>query len=275
MKKILLHVYLWIVAPGLVFGQTLVDSDSFFNPDFRARRPGSPGVISLEVNNAVYRPASQSSGNVTWSHGAGGFAQAGVIAVGDVQLAAFSETRDDSLVFGRELTTSGALALLQPAVNSVVGANILSTWSSQATVAGLAIVPDQIYEVRFTVTSGVNLPVNLLDSMSFGITNPEVEGAFGANAQLIDLLGLVTLGTGSSSGDFAFQFTSSSALSSLDFDFEATSAVSLGLLGGIAGNQNVLTFSGFEVVAVPEPNALALGGVFASLAILWRKRRRG
>ncbi|RYD28166.1 MAG: PEP-CTERM sorting domain-containing protein, partial [Verrucomicrobiaceae bacterium] len=242
-------------------------------PDFTARRPGTVGLIDLEVNNTVFRPASQSSGNVTWSHGAGGFAQAGVVLVGDVQLAAFAETTGDTLVFGRELTTSGVLGLLQPALNAVVGANVLSTWSSQATVSGLTVLPGQVYEARFNVSSGPNLPVDLLESLTFGITNPEVDGALGGGAQTLDVLGLLTLGDASSTGDYVFQFTSSAALSSLTFSFDAESAVSLGLLGGAAGNQNVLTFSGFEVVAVPEPGSIALGGI-AGIALFLRRKRR-
>lgn len=263
-------------APTLAFSQSIINSTEFFNPDFEARRPGAGGVIAVQVNNDVYRntPASQTSGNVTWTHGAGGFAEAGVVAVGGVELAAFTETTGDTLVFGRELTTSGVLALLEPALNAVVGANVLATWSSQATVTGLSIAPGQIYEARFNVSSGENLPVDLLDSLTFGITNPEVSGALGGGAQLLDVLGLLTLGSASSTGDYVFQFTSSAALSSLTFSFDATSTVSLGLLGDVEGNQNVLTFSGFEVVPIPEPASLALGGM-AGVALLIRRKRRG
>jgi len=265
-----------LAVPTLAFSQSIINSTAFFNPDYEARRPGVGGLVAVQVNNDVYRPApaGQTSGNVTWVHGAGGFAEAGVALVGGVELAAFAETTGDTLVFGRELTTSGVLALLEPALNAVVGANVLSTWSSQATVNGLSITPGQIYEARFNVSSGANLPVDLLDSLTFGITNPEVSGALGGSSQTLDVLGLLTLGTATSTGDYVFQFTSSAALSSLSFSFDATSAVSLGLLGGVEGNQNVLTFSGFEVVPVPEPSSFALGGM-AGIALLLRRKRRG
>lgn len=261
-----------LAAPTLALSQSIINTGAFFDPDFEARRPGAGG-IALIVNNDEYRPASQSSGNVTWSHGAGGFAQAGVEFVGGVELAAYAGTTGDTLVFGRELTTDGILLLLQPAIDLVVGASVLSTWSSQATVNGLTILPGQVYEARFTITSGPNLPVNLLDSMTFGITNDEISGVSSSSAELLDLLGVVTLGAGESTGDYAFQFTSSAALSSLTFSFDASSVVSLGLLGGAPGNQNVLTFSGFEVVPIPEPGSLGLASMAGALLFIRRTRR--
>ncbi|MBK1881289.1 hypothetical protein JIN85_02615 [Luteolibacter pohnpeiensis] len=267
-KKLILAVF---ALPAVSLGQTLIEAPDFYNPDFRARRPGSSGVIALTVNNAVYTQ-SQSSGDVSWTHGAGGFAEVDTGLAG-VELAAYTETTGDQLVFGRELTTSGLASALGPLLTSVVGASVLSTWSSQAVVSNLAIVPDQLYEVHFNVASGDGLPVGLLDTLTFGITNPEISGGGGSSAELLDLLGLLSIGTSASDSDYTFQFTSSQALDSLTFSFDATSLVSLGLLGTASGNQDVLTFSGFEVVAVPEPGTISLAAVGA-LLLLKRSRSR-
>jgi hypothetical protein len=275
MKTIACSFCALLAAPSLAFSQSLIDSTTFFNPAFEARRPGAGGIIDVQLNNAIYRnpTPSRTSGNVTWTHGAGGFAEAGVLLVGGVELAAYTETTGGSLVFGRELTTDGLLNLLQPALDAVVGAGVLSSWSSQATVTGLNIVPGQVYEARFNISSGSGLPVNLLSSMNFGITNDEISGVSQPSAELINLLGVVTIGSGASTDNFAFQFTTDTILNSLSFTFDAASAVNLGLLGDVPGNREILSFSDFEVVPIPEPSSFALAGLAGTALLIRRKRR--
>ena len=267
------------------FGQT-IDTSSFFEPDFMVRRYGTTNIpLALTVNNNSV-DGTASNGNVTWTHAAGGHAQVHTqievivpLANLDVQLAAYTRTINDSLVFGREITTEveilGAVDVgptLQSMVNQVAGASVLYSWESNVQVAGLAIVPDQLYQVDFDVTSGSGLPVNLLNDASFGITTAGISGASNESVETLNLLNLITLGAETSTGHFSFQFKSNQNLSALDFNFMASTGVGVSLLGGTAANQNVLTFSGFQVTQVPEPRIAAMLGFIASLSLLRRTR---
>ena len=271
--KTLAIITLAALAPALLPAQEIINSQDFFDPDFRARRAGAANVINLVVNNTPVASGPQSSGDSTWIHNAGGFAQAGVAIVGDVQLAAYTETTGDSLVFGREITSSGVLSLLETPLNQVTGASVLYSWESDASVSGLAIAPDQLYRVDFTVTSGGGLPVDLLSSATFGITTAGITGQANESAQLLNVLDILSLGADSSTGEFSFVFQSSQALDTLDFNFAATSGVGVSLLGGTAPNQNVLTYSGFSVTQIPEPSSTLLLGVMAGCLALRRRVR--
>ncbi|MBC7979683.1 MAG: hypothetical protein H7Y36_03870 [Armatimonadetes bacterium] len=268
---------------------TIIDSTSFFNPDFRARRDGvTSGLLALTVNNTPFTPPAQNNLTNTWTHSAGGFAQIRtdvtavvVIANIDAQLAAYTQTFGDALTFGREITATATLlgipvagqnGPLNTAINAVAGASVLYNWESDASISDLTIVADQLYEVSFTVSTGAGLPVNVLSSSTFGITNPSITGASNESAQLLNLLDVVTLGPSADTGIFTFQFKSTQALSQLDFNFAATTGVGVSLLGGTAGIQNVLTFSGFEVNSIPEPQVWLLSCVFISF--LANRRRR-
>lgn len=275
--------------PMCMSAQEIINSSAFYEPDFKVRRFGATGgLLSLSVTNS---PVSDTMGvpGVSWTHSAGGHAQVRsnltvpivgtVLANLDAQLAAYTETTGDTLVFGREITTDvELLGIVDPSlaleglVNDVAGASVLYDWQAQATVSGLAIAPDQLYEATFSVTSGAGLPVGLLESSSFGITTASVTGASGESLQTLDLLGLLSIGSGSSTGDYSFLFKSDQALSELDFDFSATTGVGVSALGGTSGNQNVLTFSGFSVSPVPEPSVVAFAGIFAIAAGLRRRR---
>lgn len=271
--KTLTTITLAALMPSILPAQEIINNQDFFDPDFRARRAGASGVINLVLNNNPVSAGPQSSGDSTWTHSAGGFAQAGVVVVGDVQLAAYTQTTGDSLVFGREITSSALLSLLQAPLNQVTGASVLYNWESEASVSGLAIAPDQLYRVDFTVTSGGGLPVDLLSSATFGITTAGITGASNGSAQLLNLLDVVSIGADSSTGDFSFVFKSSQALDTLDFNFAATSGVGVSLLGGTAANQNVLTYSGFSVTQIPEPGTTSLLGVMAGCLMLRRRVR--
>lgn len=251
------------------------------------------GVLNLAVNTTP-QSGSNSVLNHSWTLAAGGHAQAGVhviidlpvlpdidVANVDAQLAAYTQTTGDTLVFGREITTQveilgGGVDLtstVQGLVNQVAGASVLYSWQANSTVSGLAIVPDQLYQVSFNVTSGAGLPVNLLSSSSFGITTAGITGASNESVSTLNLLNVVSLGANSSTGQFNYLFKSSDAKSALNFAFAANSVANVSLLGGTAGNQNVLTYSNFQVTAVPEPASLALGGIFLGMLTLRRHRR--
>ena len=273
------------LVPCCLFSQTIIGSTGFYDPEFKVRRNGqTSGLLSLTVTN-TNTSNSQGNGTTTWNHTAGGHAQVRTTLIGvanlDAQLAAFTETSGDSLIFGREITTDASFLFgavdvssqLQGLANQVVGASVIYNWQSQAAVTGLAIAPNQLYNVSFEVTSGAGLPVDLLTASTFGITNASVSGASNESSTLLNLANLVTLGAGSDTGTFNFQFKSSQALSQLDFAFAATSGVGVSALGGTAGNQNVLTFSGFEVTQVPEPSASALTCASALLLLTRREKK--
>ena len=197
----------------------------------------------------------------------------------DVQLASYTQTTGDSLVFGREITTDvqvlgigNVSSQLQGLVNDVAGASVLYNWQSNAAITGLAIAPGQLYQVDFKVTSGAGLPLNVLNSSTFGITTAGVTGASNESAELLNVLGLLSIGSGSSTGDFSFVFKSDAALSQLDFAFAASTGVGVSALGGTAGNQNVLTFSDFTVSPVPEPSVALMSGL-AGIMLIFRRRK--
>lgn len=294
--KTQLMVLAGLGLPGALLGQQLIDAPEFFEPDFKVRRTGTNvGTLALTVTNTPVSSAPTTSGDVTWTHSAGGFAQVGTtlgipaippltpavtLARVDAQLAAYTQTVNDTLVFGREISTDVELlgvvdlgSTVQNLTNQVAGASVLYNWESSATVSNLLIAPDQLMRVSFTVTSGSGLPVNLLSSADFGITTPGVTGASNESAELLDLLSILSIGSGSSTGNFSFDFRSSSAITELDFLFEASTGVGVSALGGTAGNQNVLTFSNFEVSAVPEPSVALLSTVCVGVLALRRRRR--
>ena len=282
--KTCLLLALMHIAPCTLVAQTLIDTNAFFDPDFKVRRYGATsGAFNLAVINAMVN-GSGSSGNNSWTHSAGGHAQVRtslpLVATLDAQLAAYTRTVGDSLVFGREITTSAEFlgapvdvsSDLEALANQVAGASVTYNWQSNATISGLAIIPNQLYQVDFIVTSGAGLPANLLNSSTFGITTAGVTGASNESAVSLNLLNTFTTGPSSSTGNFSFIFKSNQSLSALDFSFAASTLSGVSLLGGTADDQNVLTFSGFQVTTVPEPGSLALCSGFVAMMMLRRRR---
>ena len=257
-----------VCLASVSFGQNF-DSGSFFSPAIRAQHAQTD--LLLLVDNGV-TPNEQSSGNVNWALGAGGYVGATASPLLGVHLSAYTETTGNSLVFGRNMEFEGLASLLGPQLTQVLDAGVFSTWTATAEVGGLNILAGQLYQVTFDVTSGPNLPVALLSESSFGISSAGVT-TIGGNAEgLVDVLGVVSVGETQSTGPASIYFISSTNRSELDFQFSAESLVKLGLLGGEAGNQNILTFSNIQVQAVPEPSALILSA-FAVGGLALRRRR--
>lgn len=278
----LLPSALTIALTGTAFSASLIDSGTFFDPALRARRPGATsGLLTLAVNNNPIT-VTTSSGATSWEHTAEGLIQTRAnlsLSNLDVQVAGYTETTGNELVFGREITTTGSALgnpLLTPTVNQLVsdaaGATGISYgWSSDVT-ATVPIVNGQQYRVSFEVTTGTGLSIGLLDTASFGIATPGITGISGTeNAQLLNLLDILQFGS-NRTGEFHFDFTSDTPLNALDFVFSATDTAGARLLGGQAGNENVLTFSNFEINAIPEPSSLVISGFAAGLILLRRKR---
>ncbi|MEP2775446.1 MAG: hypothetical protein ABJQ29_09630 [Luteolibacter sp.] len=274
-----------VLLPMSAIGQTTIETPGFYEPDFKVRRAGAEnGLFVAQINN-ILESGSGTSGSISWNLGAGGFVQARTevpLALEvDAQLASFTQLTDDTLVFGREITTEanvlGVISagnLLQNTLNSVLGMSVVYNWQAQASVTGLTIVPDQLYRVDFTVTSGSGLPVGVLESAKFGITTAGVTGASGESAQALDVLGLLTLGSDSSTGDFSFLFKSTELVNidQLDFSFAAGSTVGVNALGSTEGNQNFLTYSGFKVTQIPEPSLGILGCIGIALFAMRRRK---
>lgn len=258
-----------IGAASISFGQNF-NSATFFQPALRVQHANTTGVLLLD-NALVSNNAS--AGNVQWTNRVGGYAGAEVPVVGGVHLHAYTETTGNSLVFGRDLEIDGLLSSLQATVNSVVGSNVLSTWSATADVTGLSIVAGQLYEVTFDVSSGPGLRADLINSASFDVSSSNVTTFSNGSENLLNLLDVVTIGTDPSTGLGRLQFVSSTNRSDLQLQFSATSLISLGLLGSVEGNQNVLTFSNIQVAPIPEPSVLGLSALAVGGLIL--RRRRG
>jgi hypothetical protein len=190
-------------------------------------------------------------------------------------LRSYTETTGDRLVFGRTLNAQilglGDEDDLADVLDTVLGASLVANWSSQAVVSNLDIDANQLYRVTFNVNAEGGLPVGLLQNSSFGIQG--VTGEFNQSATLLNVLNLVQVGAEDpSTGQFSFVFKSATDRNNLTFNFAANSLLNLSALGGATGNQEVLSFSNFEVIAVPEPSACLLA--VASTGILLIRRRR-
>ncbi|MFT4177676.1 MAG: hypothetical protein QM627_13640 [Luteolibacter sp.] len=280
-----------LLFPVLVHGQTL-DTSDFFTPTFTVRPVGqTSGLLDVTVTNTP-ATGSQSAGNVSWTHNAGGLVQSRVdvtvpivgtvLANLDVQLAATTRTTGTSLIFGRRLSAEATLAgipvlgqdgPLNNLITSVVDVGVANNWSSTVTLSGLAIVPDQLYQASFDVTTAAGLPVGLLTAAGFQIVTPGVTDDANQASALLNLLDIVTVGSTSSSGTVNVIFKSSAALSELEFAFSAASLADANALDGIPGDQNILTFSNMSITAVPEPGTAGLA-MLSGIGCLLLFRRR-
>lgn len=258
--------------------QTLISSPGFFDPDFTARRPGSGSLISLTVDTTPYTPADQSAGNVSWTHTASGLVQAGtsvpLVGTVDVQLAAYTQTLGDSLIFGRvlETTTTGLISGLGATITSltdqVVGASAVNGWIGSSTVTGLGLTQGQTYSVAFDVQAGAGINLNALNSASFSLFNGGIPIENLNSTETLNVLDLVQLGGGLAT--ITFDFVAQDPYDDLTFQFAADTISDVNLLGTITDNQTVLQFSNFSLAPVPEAGSL----LFAVIGMLIQLRRR-
>lgn len=279
----LLPSALTIALTGTAFSASLIDSGAFFDPDLRVRRPGATTgtiLVALPDNNPIINSAANTL--TDWTHSATGFTQlrSEIVlplvstTVLDAQIAGYTQTINDTLVFGREITASATIAgvpVIDPALNQLIsdvaGADgLIYNWQSTVT-ATVPVVSGQQYRVSFEVTTGEGLSLDLLTSAGFGIS--EITGT--QNGQLLNLIDILEFG-GDRTGVFTFDFTSTEDRNSLEFFFNAADTAGANLLGGQAGNENVLTFSNFQMNAIPEPSSLVISAVAAGLFLLRRKR---
>lgn len=275
--------------PTLGVAQNLIDGATFFSPSSTVRNPAATsGLVNVGVTTT--QTTTPTPANPVWNQGAGGMLQTRSNILGAVEIDAqlFSSTRTtgSSLVFGRgatataEVLDADLLALLgldtsaiaATTLNNLVSPTLVYNWSASRSVGGLDIDAGQTYRVTFDVTPAAGLPVGLLQSASFGITNPSVLGEGGEVATVLDVLGIVTIGGGPATDSFTFDFVSSTDLTSLDFSFAAQSVAGANLLPGASG-VDYLTFSNMSVIAVPEPGVTTLAGVMAAGLLIRRKRR--
>lgn len=258
--------------------QSLISSSDFFDPDFQARRPGSASLLSLTVNTSLYTPSSQTDGSVTWTHSAGGLVQVGtsvpVVGTVDVQLAAYTQTLADSLIFGRvlEVQTTGTLGLLGATITSLtdqaLGASAINSWDSTAVVSNLNLSQGVLYSVSFDVATGAGINLGALSSANFTLLNGGTPIQDINTTETLNVLDLLTLGGGTTNVDF--QFYAPEGLTDLSFNFAADTIADVNLLGDVSGNQTVLELTNFSVTPVPEPGSLAL----SALGVMFILRRR-
>lgn len=255
--------------------QSLLSTNDFFDPDFTARRPGASGSVTLGINTTLFTPTAQTEGDVTWSHSAGGLVQTRVLGLVDIQLAAYTQTNGNSLIFGRELETNllglDLGGVVSGLVTDVVGASAINSWSSTATVANLNLSQGVLYSASFDVQAGAGINLSALSSANFTLLNGG-SPIQNINSELtLDLLDLLNLGSGAT--DFEFQFYAPAGLDDLGFRFDAATIADVELLGGITGNdpQVVMEISNFSVTPVPEPGSVVLTAL--GFLILLRSRR--
>lgn len=266
---------LLLAISGGLQAQSLISSADFYNPDFEARRPGGNNVLDLTITAGLYNPGSQTAGNVTWTHQAGGLVQAGLAGIADVQLAAITRTEGNSLVFGRELETDllglpDLGGLLNGVVNNVVGASVINQWNSAAEVGGLTLSEGVLYSASFTVTTGAGLNLNALSSANFSLLSGGTVIEDINSVETLNVLDLLTVGSGLANINFLF-YAPAGGADELTFEFDAATIANVNLLGSISGNQDVMTFSNFSLAPVPEPGSLLLASV-GFLALLRRRR---
>ena len=254
--------------------QSLISDTEFFDPDFKARRPGIGAPVAVEVDTFLYSVGPQAAGNVSWIHQAGGLVHSGILDVVDVQLAAYTQTINNSLIFGRELGVIfvGDEEPITGLLSSVIGESAINSWDAAATVTGLNLLGGQTYNVSFNVDLGGGLNISALTSTNFRILNNGVALSDTSSSQILDLLGILTLGSGSALAQF--EFVAPTDLSALTFEFTAATIEDVSLLGGITDNQNVITFTGFNLAPgpVPEPGS-ALLILMTGIFLLVYKRR--
>ena len=260
-----------LAAASLANGQ-IIDSGTFFAPSFRASHADAAGFVipNVDPNPTTVNQAVPS--DVTWRHTATGYVGVSVL-LAEAHLRSYTETTGDRLVFGRSVDVDLLGGSLNDVLDPLLGATVVSSWASRVVVTDLDIDADKLYRVTFNVTASGGLPLGLLQDASFGISSPGVTGASNQSATTLSVLGLVTIGSPTSSnGQFEFIFKSATDRTDLTFDFAADAALQLSLLGGAEGNREILAFSGIQVVPVPEPSACFLG--VASTGFLLVRRRR-
>lgn len=257
----------------------MISSPGFFDPDFTARRLGSGSLLGLTVDTTPFTPSAQTAGNVTWTHTAVGLVQAGtsvpLVGTVDVQLAAYTQTLGDSLIFGRELetTTTGLVGSLSATITSltdqVVGASAINAWIGSSTVTGLGLTQGQTYSVTFDFNAGAGIDLNAINSASFSLFNGGIPIESLNATQTLNVLDLVQLGGGLAA--ITFDFVAQDPYDELTFRFAADTISDVNLLGSIAGNQTVLEFSNFSLAPVPEAGSLML--LVIGMLIQPRRRR--
>lgn len=268
-----------LASSAAIQAQSLVSDTDFFNPDFIARRPGAGGLVALTTNTSFFTPSAQTAGNVTWTHSAGGLVQVGasvpLVGTVDVQLAAYTQTIGNSLVFGRTLdvNTTGLLGGLGATITSLtdqaLGASAVNSWNARADVANLNLAQGVLYQASFTVDAGDAINLAALSSANFTLLNGASPIQNIESTTVLNVLNLLNIGSGNTTVDF--QFYAPAGLGDLSFNFAATTVADVDLLGTIDDNQNVLTISGFSLAPVPEPGSLALAAV--GFMVLLRRRR--
>ena len=291
-----------ILLPGFVsllmaasltsgFAQNILPVNPF-GTNLEVRRPGADGVLTVTTDLLTPTQASGSTTgtNIAITNRAKGLVETTAsvnipltsipLVTADVDLYAYTATRNNTLVFGRAVEATASIGNLVdlnlgPTVGTLAGTSVANSWSSSITVSGLNLIAGNQYTVSFDALSGAGLPVNALTALNFGVANNGNAISSINNTTVLNLLDTITLGNALDTSNYSLTFLATQNMSELTFNFDGAAIVAENALGGIANNQNVVTFSGLAVapVPVPEPGSASLV-MAAGIMLLIRRRSR-
>ena len=270
---------------------TLV-TNNLFDVVTKVRKPGSTEALVVAIADTTPHTVISSgiSGATNWSKTVTGFTQSRVgtpevtvntplgpvttpaETLADAQLAAYISMDGTSLTFGREITTDivKIQSSLDEAINAIAAVSPLQTWSSTATV-GANIVAGTTYQVTVDITTGSGLPADLISSAQIGVVGVGIQDTHNSAFTKLNLVDLIVLGD-DLTGTATFEFIPTEEMNSIGFEFSAEAVADVSAFGGVAGNQDLLTFNNLIVAPVPEPSTSLLGITAACLLMGTRRR---
>lgn len=300
-KTMITKLYKWTLGllgaavVSIAHGQapTNIIPEGFFGTTDKVRQPNDDlGSAVANINLAIaeialytdllkanpYTGDSEFNGAVTWTHSAKGliYAYASLLfPLLEADIFAQTHTNGNSLVFSRHLEVDGAAGpVLDAVLSNVLGLSVINEWSSTAHIEFDApLTAGQYYSIQFAINTNGGLPVEVISGASFSVASGGTVIHRAGGDQLLDLLGLIGIGTNLSNGMAEFTFLALTDLDSLDLTWTAATVADVSLLGTPEENQHIMSFSNLTVTPVPEP-ASALLFLIGGALILRRSRHQ-